>query len=254
MIASLMMYRRPELEAAHARYWSLIRTNLAEAGIESPESLSQDADEFDVWRHRELVLSQTCGMPYRLWLHGEVTLVGTPDFGIDHCPPGYYRSPLVVRSDDSRTTLDEFRDSCFAYNQTHSQSGFAAPYNHLLPRGWWFRDLLHTEQHRESARSVADGRADIASLDAVSWRLMERHEPFARGLRVLEWTHPTPGLPLITAKGNDAAAIFDAVERSITELTTDDRLALGILGLVRIPVEDYLAIANPPGTPVAPVA
>jgi hypothetical protein len=48
MIASLMMYRRPELDAAHDRYWALIRSNLAEAGIDSPDTLSQDADEFFV--------------------------------------------------------------------------------------------------------------------------------------------------------------------------------------------------------------
>jgi len=71
-------------------------------GIDSPEKLSQDAEEFSVWRHPELVLSQTCGMPYRIWLHGHVELVGTPNFGIDNCPAGYYRSALVVRADDAR--------------------------------------------------------------------------------------------------------------------------------------------------------
>ncbi len=252
MIASLMMYRRPELEAAHDRYWTLIRSNLATHGIDSPPALSQDEDEFVVWQHPELLVSQTCGMPYRLWLHGEVTLVGTPDFGIDGCPPGYYRSPLVVRADDTRLRIDEFRDARLAYNQTFSQSGFAAVYNHLADHGWWFDDLVHTEQHVRSARSVAEGAADIASLDAVSWRLIARYEPFATRLRVLEWTDPTPGLPLITANGNDAETIFDAVERSIEDLTDEDRDLLGLVGLVRIPAEDYLAIPNPPETAASP--
>jgi len=254
MIASLMMYRRPELDAAHDRYWALIRSNLAEAGVDSPDTLSQDADEFFVWKHADLTLSQTCGMPYRLWLYREVTLVGTPDFGIDGCPPGYYISPLVVRADDTRSTVDAFRNARFAYNQTHSQSGFAAAYNHLDRHGWWFNELLHTGQHLESARSVAEGRADIASLDAVSWRLMEAYESFATELRVLEWTKPTPGLPLITAKGNDADAIFAAVERAILELTATDRAILGLVGLVRIPAEDYLAIPNPPESAGSPAA
>ena len=254
MIASLMMYRRPELDAAHDRYWALIRSNLAKMGIDSPDTLSQEADEFLVWKHAELTLSQTCGMPYRLWLHREVALVGTPDFGIGGCPPGYYTSPLVIRADDARSTMDEFLGARFAYNQTHSQSGFAAAYNHIGERGWWFDDLLHTEQHLESARSVVDGRADIASLDAVSWRLIKQYEPFAADLRVLEWTKPTPGLPLITAKGNDTDAIFAAVERAILELTIEDRAGLGLVGLVRIPAEAYLAIPNPPETAGSPAA
>ncbi len=253
MIANLMMYRRPELDGVHERYWSLIRANLAAAGIDSPESLSQDAEEFEVWRSPDLVLSQTCGMPYRLWLHGEVAIVGTPDFGIDDCAPGYYNSPFMVRTDDERAMLDEFSNARFAYNQTFSQSGFAAPYNHLTKRGWWFDDLLHTGQHLESARAVAGGHADIAALDAVSWRLMQQHEEFAAALRVLEWTEPTPGLPLVTALGNDVDAIFEAVQRSIGDLCDDDRTALGLAGLVRIPAEAYLAIPNPPESAAGPV-
>ncbi|WP_336470003.1 phosphate/phosphite/phosphonate ABC transporter substrate-binding protein [Candidatus Halocynthiibacter alkanivorans] len=245
MIASLMMYQRPQLVGAHNRYWALIRQNLRQAGIDSPEQLSQEAEEFFVWQHPELVLSQTCGMPYRTWLHDKVELVGTPDFGISDCPPGYYRSALVVRAQDSRQSAGDFRDAVFAYNQSFSQSGYAAPYWHLRPRGLWFENRLHTEQHLNSAMAVAGGRADIAALDAVTWRLMLEYEPFATSLRVLEWTAPTPGLPLITARGNDASAIFAAVKRAIAQLGEADRTALGLKGIVKIDAAEYLAVNNP---------
>ncbi|QDG77630.1 phosphate/phosphite/phosphonate ABC transporter substrate-binding protein [Labrenzia sp. PHM005] len=246
MIANLMMYQRPQLVGAHNRFWALIRTALRERGIDSPETLSQDAEEFSVWRDPKLVLSQTCGMPFRTWLHEDVALVGTPDYGLEGCPPGYYRSALVVRDDDPRDTLDAYRDACFAYNQHFSQSGYAAPYWHLMPRGFWFENRLHTEQHLNSAHAVAEGRADIASLDAQSWRLMERYEPFAKQLRVLDWTEPTPGLPLITALKDQSAAIFGAVEQAITSLGDEDRSLLGVKGIAMIAKENYLAIPNPP--------
>ncbi|MGI9371383.1 MAG: phosphate/phosphite/phosphonate ABC transporter substrate-binding protein [Hyphomicrobiales bacterium] len=245
MIANLMMYQRPELVDAHKRYWALIREQLAHIGIKSPENLSQDAEEFMVWEHPQLVLSQTCGMPYRLWLHEKVQLVGTPDFAIEGCPPGYYRSPFMVRVGVERTKPEQFADAVFAYNQTFSQSGFAAPYNHLKPKGDWFENLLHTGAHLESARAVAEGRADICALDAVSWRLMEKYEPFAQGLRILEWTQPTPGLPYITAPGNDADLMHGAVKSAIDGLSIEDRNAMGIAGFVRIPAEKYLDVANP---------
>jgi len=245
MIASLAMYQRPQLVDSHSRFWRLIASNLRDAGLNSPEQLSQNAGEDRVWQHPELVLSQTCGMPYRTWLHDKVELVGTPDYGLTNCPPGFYRSALVVRLDDLREELPEFRTSTFAYNQSFSQSGYAAPFWHLEAHSYWFENRLHTEQHLESARAVALGRADIASLDAVSWRLIQTYEPFASNLRVLEWTAPTPGLPLITAKGNDPAVIFTAVERAITQLQDKDRDLLGILGLVFIPKEDYLTLLNP---------
>lgn len=246
MIANLMMYQRPELAGAHDRYWQLIREGLQSEGIDSPEALSQDAEEFFVWKHPELVLSQTCGMPYRTWLHDKVELVGTPDFGIAGCPDGYYRSALVVRADDPRTDVETFRDAMFAYNQTFSQSGYAAPYWHLAPLGFWFENRLQTEQHLKSAKAVADGRADIASLDAVSWRNIENYEPFAQKLRVLDWTTPTPGLPLITARGQNRAAIYTAVERAIAKLEDEDRSYLGIKGIAQIPKDTYLAVPNPP--------
>jgi ABC-type phosphate/phosphonate transport system substrate-binding protein len=245
MIANLMMYQRPQLVQAHERYWTLIRKHLSVAGMDSPETLSQDAEEFYVWKHPDLVLSQTCGMPYRTWLHEKVQLVGTPDYGLADCPAGYYRSALIVRADDVRTELAAFKDAVFAYNQTFSQSGYAAPFWHLKPEGFWFKNRLHVEQHLEAARAVATGRADIASIDAVTWRNIEKYEPFAADLRVLEWTKPTPGLPLITALGNDTELIFEAVKAAIAELDEQSRFQLGIEGVVKIPKEEYLKARNP---------
>lgn len=245
MIASLMMYARPELDAAHENLWKAIRKQLAAKQIESPECLSQQADAFSVWLNPEMVLSQTCGMPYRMRLHGKVNLVGTPDYGIKGCPPGYYRSPLVVNIENAKTDIAEFKDAILAYNQTDSQSGFAAIYSHVKPLGFWFKHTLETGGHLESARAVAEGRADIASLDAMTWRLICRYEEFSSHLKVLEWTEPTPGLPLITSLKHDPDILYSAVSNAIAELEGVDRELLELRGLVKIPEQDYLAIANP---------
>ena len=241
-----MMYARPETDPALARYWDLIRKELKARGIPSPERLAQDAEEFSVWRDPDLVLSQTCGMPYRLFLHGDVSLIGTPDFALPDCPPGYYQSVFVVRHDDPRATLDAFQFARFAFNMPISQSGWAGPYNHIAPRGWWFEDQIQSHGHLNSARMVADGTADIAALDGVTWDLIRRYETFAAKLRVLEATEPTPGLPYIAGPDADAEACFAAVSDAIAGLTEDDRRTLGLSGLVKIPAEVYLAIPNPP--------
>jgi len=245
MIANLMMYQRPQLIEAHARFWILIRKYLSAAGIDSPEELSQDAKECFVWEHPDLVLSQTCGMPYRTSLQNKVQLVGTPDYGLDGCLPGYYRSAIIVRADDVRRQIAEFRDTTFAYNQTFSQSGYAAPFWHVKPKGFWFKKRVHVLQHLESARAVVNGFADIASIDAVTWRDIAKYETFATGLRVLEWTEPTPGLPLITALGNDTDLIFKAVTDAIKALDEQNKSQLGIQDIVKIPKEDYLKVRNP---------
>jgi hypothetical protein len=75
---------------------------------------------------------------------------------------------------------------------------------------------------------------------------MDEHDTFASSLRVLDWTEPTPGLPLITALGNDAEAIYDAVKTAIDQLDENDRRLLGLRGIVRIPKQRYTEIPNPP--------
>lgn len=249
MIANLMMYQRPELMGAHDRFWGLIRRHLIAAGIDAPKKLSQDAEEFRVWKDPDLVLSMTCGMPYRLWLHDRVELVGTLDYGLNDCAAGYYRSAIVVRADDPRTDIAAFRDRVFAYNQTFSQSGYGAMYFHTKPHGFFFEKQFQTGAHLGSARVVVDGQADIASIDGVTWRNAAKYEPFVDQLRVLEWTTPTPGLPLITGPKNDPQVVFDTVGKAIEELGVGDCAALGIRGIVKIEKSEYLAIPNPPQAP-----
>lgn len=250
------MYDRPELAAAHRRYWSLIHQGLARRGQGSPTELSQTTDEFSVWTDDHLILSQTCGLPYRLWLYKKVSLVGTPDYGLEHCRPGYYRSALIVHRSDQRTALGSFKPATdsepefFAYNQIHSQSGYAAARNHLSSFDFWFRHRLQTGQHLNSARAVATKRAAIASIDAVSWRLICRYEEFAANLRVLAWTEPTPGLPYICSPTVDSNLVFEAVSDAIAALAANDRASLGIEGIVRFEASDYLSRvpANPGAT------
>ena len=246
MIASLMMYARAEHADADARYWASIRVALADRGIAAPARLSNDADAFAVWTAPHLVLSQTCGLPYRTRLKDRVALVGTPDFGVEGCAAGAYRSAIVVRADDPRDTLQAFRDARLAFNQRESQSGFAAIHAEARAEGFWFDHKIETGGHALSARAVAQGQADLAAIDAVTWRFLQRYDPVAADLRVLGWTAPTPGLPYISALDADVAAIRAAVTEAMAALTPADCDTLGLRGLVQIPRSDYLAVPTPP--------
>jgi ABC-type phosphate/phosphonate transport system substrate-binding protein len=245
MIASLMMYARPELVDANARLWASIRAALAKRDIDAPSTLSQSAPPFEVWEDAALVLSQTCGMPYRTRLKDRVKLVGTPDYQLEGCPAGHYRSAIMVRADDPRETLGAYADARLAYNAPHSQSGFAALYNHAAPSGIWFQTRIESGAHLASARMVAQGQADIAALDGQTWRLIQRYEGWAAKLRVLEYTAPTPGLPLITGTAQDANVVFEAVAEAFDTLLPQAAAALDLHGLIRIPQADYLAVPNP---------
>lgn len=245
MTASLPMYNRREVSEAHLSYWQAIRAEILTRGVPCPAVLSEPVDLPDHWLAPGLVLSQTCGMPYRLWLHDKVKLVGTPDFGVDDCAAGYYRSAIVVREDDWRVDLSEYRGAVFAYNQTHSQSGFAAIYQHCKSLGFWFSKTVETGAHFLSAEAVVRGKADIAAIDAVTWRLLLRHESGIEALKVLDWTVPTPGLPYITSMTRDESLIFDAVSAAIRKLPDNTKSELQLRGLIKIPKDKYLAVPNP---------
>ncbi len=246
MIASLPMYDRPETARANDALWRAIRAALGYG----PTRLDRRRPAPKVWADTDLLLSQSCGLPFRTWLHRRVTLVGTPDYGIEGAPPGHYRSLFVVRRGDSHD-LPGYHCRRLAFNDAGSQSGWAAAQTHAMSLGFRFETCLHSGAHRLSARMVAEGRADIAALDAVSWRLIQAHDRFARGLEVIAATAPTPGLPLISARRNRRARLFVAVRSAIASLDPTSRRLLGLRDLVHIPADRYLAVPTPPPPPPA---
>lgn len=244
MIASLPMYDRPETAAANDRLWQGVRARLGEG----PEQLSREDDLWAQWRSPDLILSQTCGLPYRARLHDKVRLVATPIYDLPDCAEGYYYSVFVARRDDPRAAPQDYAEAVLAYNEPLSQSGWAAPQAWASARGFSFANALLTGAHVLSGRAVAEGRADIAALDVLTWTMMQRHDDFARALRVIGRTEPTPGLPYITAATRDPAPIRAALDAALAALPEDDRKTLGLRGVVHLPPEIYRAMQVPART------
>jgi ABC transporter, phosphonate, periplasmic substrate-binding protein len=246
MIATLPMYDLPEIVPATDRYWALIRDALRDHGIAAPDALDRSGPVHAPWTNPGLILSQTCGMPFRTRLTGRVTLVATPDFGLTDVPQGHYVSRLIARADDPRG-LAELVEGTMAYNNSDSQSGWSAAVFHLAAAGLSPRDLAETGGHAASLRAVAEGRADYAFCDAVTFALLECHRPTAvTRLRTVAVTEPTPGLPYITALGRDPAPIRAALADAVRALDATDRGALMLNGIADIPESAYLAVPTPP--------
>jgi ABC-type phosphate/phosphonate transport system substrate-binding protein len=242
MIASLPMYDWPEVRAATDIYWQTIRAALKDG----PAGLCRDMDDLmGHWQRPDLLLSQTCGMPYRTQLHGHVTLVGTPDYGVAGCAPGHYCSVLIVNAQDGRDEVSDFAKEIFAYNEGGSQSGWSAAATHMGALGLRLTRCLVTGSHRASLRAVADGHAAMAAIDAVTWALAQRHDPACARLRVIAHTAPTPGLPYITAQAHAPAPIAAAITTAIAALDAAPREALMLRGLIQIPASAYLAVPTP---------
>ncbi|MBX2878289.1 MAG: PhnD/SsuA/transferrin family substrate-binding protein [Granulosicoccus sp.] len=247
MIASLPMYDWPEVQSATDRWWHYLKTSFLQNGIGAPDSVCRHLDNFDVWLSPELLLSQTCGLPYATRLRDCVSLIGTPDYGIEGCPAGYYCSALVIRAGDDRTRLQEFRHSRWACNARNSQSGYQAMVQAVAdvsdPLGF-FKARQMTNSHRNSIRQVAASHADIAAIDWVSWRLARKYESAAKQLRVLQRTHPMPGLPYICHRSQDAMLACDVVENALEQADREVKSALSIQSFWRSEPGDYNVIAE----------
>ena len=241
MIAALPMYDPPALRPANDRLWNLVREALGTG----PGHLNRDLDIWSIWKSPDLLLSQTCGLPYRRRLHGRVTLVAAPNHDLPNTDPGMYCSILICRADDPRS-LGELGTGNLAANGSLSQSGWSAPLHHLQTLGLCPRQVSYTGAHVESARAVAGGQADMAGIDAVTWAILRDTEPtLTDRLRMIGRTESTPALPYITAADIDPRPLFSALSAAITALDATDRGALRLSGIVEMPAERYLAVPDP---------
>lgn len=246
MIAALPMYDFDDLIPANDALWAGIRDGLRAKSLAAPDALTRGIDLWQLWQSPDLLLAQTCGYPFRARLHPDVTLVGTPDYGVEGCRPGDYCSYFVARRDDPRSDLAAFNGVDLAYSDAMSQSGWAAPQNHAAELGLHFPAGVQTGGHRLTVHAIVEGRAAFGAVDAVTWRHLLRVEPAAQNLHVLAQTRPSPGLPLITRKNGPAALLFNIISNAIAQLSANDRAILGLRGLVTVAPNAYFAVPNPP--------
>ena len=165
----------------------------------------------DFWRHPQLLLGQACGYPLLTQL---ATMPEPPQviarmaFAFPGCETGLYHSKIIVRAKAPQQCFDELANTTAAINSMNSHSGMNA-LRHLiaqLPRasssGHFFSHLAISGSHPQSAQWVADGVADTAAIDCITWQLLEEYAPqLTTRLKVLCHSAATPGLPLICAAG-----------------------------------------------------
>lgn len=241
MIASLGMYDMPFTFAANDTFWRRIRMGLGEG----PETLDRVTPLWEIWQSPELLFAQTCSLPFRKVLAGDVTLVGTPDYGLPGCKPGYYRSVLVTRISGPEM-LSDLAGAPLAISDKQSQSGWAAPLLHLDLKGVVPGPLVETGAHRASALAVLEKRADFAGIDFLTWMLLRQSAPdITARLKVIDQTEPTPGLPYITAAHRNPAPLAAATRAAIMSLSPQDRQILQVRDLAAIPAATYLELPTP---------
>jgi ABC-type phosphate/phosphonate transport system substrate-binding protein len=246
-IAILPMYDFPWTAAANDALWASIFVRLNDAGVRAPARLTRGGDLAALWRHPRLIFGQTCGYPYRTALRDSVALIATPEYSFPGCDGAAHRSFIVRRAADPRPELAEFRGAIAALNAEDSNSGmnlFRATVASVAGGAPFFRATIVTGSHEASVSAVAEGRADLAAIDCVSFSLLERGRPelIARVAIVAE-SPLSPGLPFIAAAGLPDPTIAAMREALFAVLADPDlaatRTTLGLKGARGATPADY---------------
>lgn len=200
---SLPMYNvTPRLQR---EYEALLSTMLADAGVRDEVQLLTEPELPALWHRPDLLLGQTCGYPYVHFLRDVATLLATPCFDFPGCDGSDYSSVIVTRAVDGVNSLAEARGLTAAVNDQHSNSGMNVLRHAVAPLahdGRFFGKVKRTGAHVASLRAVREGEADIAAIDCVTFGYLRDELPDSiQGIKILQYSASSPGLPLIAARG-----------------------------------------------------
>ena len=234
-IASLAMYPFPELRDAYDRLWNGVRQRLP---FDAP-ALEWDVPAAEACRRDDLLLGQTCGWPLVTELADRVRVLGTFDVDVAGAHDGTYRSVVISRNPAALDHLVNQSHLRVAANSVDSLSGWVSLRAVAAAAGAQFASVEWTGAHVASVEAVRSGRADLASIDAVTWAHLGEPDD----LTVVGHGPQVPCLPLVTA----GAASADRVEQLRSALTAavadpqraGDRATLRIKSFLVRTLADY---------------
>lgn len=220
--AQLAMYPMTYLTEAYDLLWDRLRREMATAGVDGlPDAVAWERDLHDAWLDPDAVITQTCGWPLVTALEGKVALIGSFDVVAPFASGGSYRSVLVSSKPLSAREWRERGDCRLVANNPDSLSGWVS-----LSWAWGERldDVPFTGAHVTSIHEIAEGRADLASIDAVTFEHVVTHEPsLAARVHIVGHGPRVPSLPLICAPR--FAEHVPVWQRALASVTSQTRRA-----------------------------
>jgi ABC-type phosphate/phosphonate transport system substrate-binding protein len=199
-----------------------------------------------------LFFGHTCGYPLMKHLKDQVTPFCVPVFEVPGTDGKLYSSRFIVAATSTIETLDECRGKVAAMNAEDSNSGmnvlrYAIAKYH--PSGPFFSRVVQTGGHLHSLEAVADGTADVAAIDCVSYQLIQDHWPeLVEQVRSIGFSVKTCGLPLVLPISSipdaDLELLVNNLNQALTVIPETIRNRLHLLRFEPVALEDYQPIVD----------
>ncbi len=211
-VAALPMYDLPQLKPATDAFWHAIAKRLTDGGVTAvPASLTRMDDYQGGWRNPDLLLGQACGYPLVKQFKSTVQIVATPIYGSSGCDGFEHASFFITNAKAKYQTLRDLRGTICAINGFDSNTGMNLLRAAIAPIAGgnpFFRSVTVTGSHHKSLEAVAEGRADIAAIDCVSFAHFARFEPeLTERVSKIGQSIRTAAPPYITAGKTDAGIL-----------------------------------------------
>ena len=149
----------------------------------------------------DLLFAHTCGYPLMKHQRDRVAPVCVPVFDVPGCDGPLYSSQFIVPVESGLQYLEDTRGKTVAINNADSNSGMNVlrhAISDLHPGERFFADVIETGGHLYSIQAVANGKAELAAIDAVSLQLIRDDQPeLCARIRIIGSSTETCGLPFV---------------------------------------------------------
>lgn len=179
-------------------------SELVDAGVDIAFDEFQDPGAREAaFRAGAVDLAWACGLLTAETIDGlDLEVVAAPVFDGESGP--VYRSVIVVSASSSAATVSDTFGGRLALNEYGSWSGYRGFERWLESVSLSidaYRTHVLTGSHRNSARALADGVADVAAIDHTVWNHLVATEPWVSDLRVIATTSDSPAPPFSLRSG-----------------------------------------------------
>ena len=172
-VAFLPMYAVRGAQAHADALWNCLRDAIRSGGIEAPERVAHFASRLQGWLHPDLILGQTCGLPYITKLCNSVELVGNARLWRRRLPARFL--PQHAR--------------CVVCGPAHA----AFRVFRLRPGNQWKGFAVRLWRDHVGVRAVRAGRALLRARDSYPARMRPRCDWWPRAWRTSRRSIPSPG-------------------------------------------------------------
>jgi hypothetical protein len=235
----------PFVSVAHA--WDTIWSAVHERAPWTPASLTRSGDVHARWYDSECIVTHVCGWPFAALHHDDMHVVGAFSLDLPEAEPGgYYHSVLLSPHDRALSELVSRHTHAVA-NSPDSLSGW-----HSLrvatvgAGGTWPGRVTFTSAHHHSVRALAEGEADLASIDSWSLSFIAAEDPELVQHLHRVGTGPRIPTPALTARKSIGDRMVDELRDAFDDAlhsteTAAACAALHIDGFARLDLDAYLA-------------